>query len=114
MTHLKIQSVLNDKIKAAQSSDLQIQKILEEVKKGQRVDFTIKGDDSLWYGKRLCVPNNPKRKRKIMEEPHETSYLVHLGSIKMYKDLKECYWWNNMKCEIADFVSKYLNCQLSI
>lgn len=34
MAHLRIQPMLNDKIKAAQSLDLQIQKILEEVKKG--------------------------------------------------------------------------------
>lgn len=76
------------------------------------MDFTIKGDGSLWYGKRLCVPNDPELKREIMEEAHETSYSVHPGSTKMYKDLKEYYWWNNMKREIANFVSKCLNCQL--
>lgn len=37
------------------------------------------------------MPNDPVLKRKIMEEAHETFYLVHPGSTKMYKDLKEYY-----------------------
>ena len=29
----------------------------------------------------------------------------------MYRDLWEVYWWNGMKRDIADFVSKCTNCQ---
>ncbi|XP_070023015.1 uncharacterized protein [Nicotiana sylvestris] len=29
----------------------------------------------------------------------------------MYHDLKEVYWWNNMKRDVADFVEKCPNCQ---
>ena len=29
----------------------------------------------------------------------------------MYKDLRETYWWPNMKNEVAEFVSKCLTCQ---
>ncbi|KAF5464488.1 hypothetical protein F2P56_014561 [Juglans regia] len=29
----------------------------------------------------------------------------------MYQDLKECFWWNDMKREIAKFVERYLICQ---
>jgi len=29
----------------------------------------------------------------------------------MYKDLKVCYWWNRMKANVADFVSRCLTCQ---
>ena len=46
-----------------------------------------------------------------MSEAHETPYSVHPGATKMYKDLKENFWWSNMKNEIADFVSKCLTCQ---
>lgn len=46
-----------------------------------------------------------------MEEAHGAAYVVHPGSTKMYKDLKEHYWWNNMKREIAEFVAKCLTCQ---
>ena len=46
-----------------------------------------------------------------MEEAHKFEYIVHPGSTKMYRDLREVYWWNNMKREIADFVSRCLICQ---
>ena len=36
---------------------------------------------------------------------------MHLGATKMYRDLREVYWWNDMKRDIADFVSKCPNCQ---
>ncbi|XP_070028774.1 uncharacterized protein [Nicotiana sylvestris] len=29
----------------------------------------------------------------------------------MYHDLKEIYWWSDMKKKVADFVAKCLNCQ---
>ena len=29
----------------------------------------------------------------------------------MYRDLREVYWWNDMKRDMADFVSKFPNCQ---
>lgn len=83
MTHLRIQPMLNNKIKATQSSDLQIQKIIEKVKKGLKIDLAIKGNDSLWYSKRLCVPNDLELKREIMEEVHKTSYSIHIRSTKM-------------------------------
>jgi len=46
-----------------------------------------------------------------MVETHQTVYTVHPSSIKMNKDLKVCYWWNRMKANVADFVSKCLTCQ---
>ena len=42
---------------------------------------------------------------------HTLRYVVHPISTKIYHDLKPIYWWNNMKRDIADFVSKCLNCQ---
>ena len=46
-----------------------------------------------------------------MEKAHKFAYTVHRGSTKMYQDLKQVYWWNNMKREIADFVSQCLICK---
>ncbi|GJX58579.1 putative reverse transcriptase domain-containing protein [Tanacetum coccineum] len=37
-------------------------------------------------------------------------YSIHPGSDKMYQDLKQLYWWPNMKAEIATYVSKCLTC----
>nr|GEV16329.1 putative reverse transcriptase domain-containing protein [Tanacetum cinerariifolium] len=44
----------------------------------------------------------------IMHESHKSKYSIHLGSDKMYHDLKKLYWWPNGKEEIATYVSKCL------
>nr|GFB61685.1 putative reverse transcriptase domain-containing protein [Tanacetum cinerariifolium] len=42
----------------------------------------------------------------IMHESHKSKYSIHLGSEKMYQDLKKLYWWPNMKAEIATYVTE--------
>nr|GEY44317.1 putative reverse transcriptase domain-containing protein [Tanacetum cinerariifolium] len=46
----------------------------------------------------------------IMHESHKSRYSVHPSSDKMYQDLKQLYWWPNMKANIATYVSKCLTC----
>jgi hypothetical protein len=41
-----------------------------------------------------------------MGKAHESKLMVHPGSTKMYRDLKEFYWWSNIKREIAEYVTK--------
>ncbi|GJU49433.1 putative reverse transcriptase domain-containing protein [Tanacetum coccineum] len=43
----------------------------------------------------------------IMHESHKLKYFVHLGSDKMYQDMKQLYWWPNMKADIAIYVSMF-------
>ena len=59
----------------------------------------------------MCVLEYGKLNRDIMEEAHSSAYVMHPGSTKLYKTLKEHYCWNGMKKEIASFVSKCLTCQ---
>ncbi|KAL5568184.1 hypothetical protein UlMin_024759 [Ulmus minor] len=42
---------------------------------------------------RVCIPNDPKLRTQILTEAHATPYSVHPGATKMYKDLKENFWW---------------------
>ncbi|KAH0676196.1 hypothetical protein KY285_023997 [Solanum tuberosum] len=46
-----------------------------------------------------------------MEEAHSSRLFIHLGSTKMYHDLRKVYWWSSMKKCIAEFVAKYQNFQ---
>ncbi|WMV32627.1 hypothetical protein MTR67_026012 [Solanum verrucosum] len=46
-----------------------------------------------------------------MNKAHCSRYSIHLGSTKMYHDLKEVYWWNDMKRNIVEYVAKCSNCQ---
>ena len=46
-----------------------------------------------------------------MFEAHKTLYLAHPGVKKMHVDLKQDYYWQGMKRDIADFVARCLECQ---
>nr|GEY91935.1 putative reverse transcriptase domain-containing protein [Tanacetum cinerariifolium] len=46
----------------------------------------------------------------IMHDSHKSKYFIHLGSKKMYQDMKKLYWWSNIKVDIAIYVSKCLTC----
>jgi hypothetical protein len=40
----------------------------------------------------------------ILNEAHNSAYSIHPGTTKMYLDIKEKYWWDGMKGDIARFV----------
>nr|XP_009800237.1 PREDICTED: uncharacterized protein LOC104246173 [Nicotiana sylvestris] len=63
------------------------------------------------YHGRLCVPRVGELRAKILSEAHYSRYAVHLGVTKMYRDLRQIYWWNGMKKDIVDMVAQYPNCQ---
>ena len=46
---------------------------------------------------RACVPDVNDLRKMIMEEAHCFTYAMHLGSTKMYRIIKENYWWSGMK-----------------
>nr|GEX85913.1 reverse transcriptase domain-containing protein [Tanacetum cinerariifolium] len=58
-------------------------------------------DDMLCLKNKSWIPCFGDLRALIMHELHESKYSIHLGSNKMYQDLKKLYWWPNMKAEIA-------------
>ncbi len=86
-------------------------KIHVETEENKRPDFSIAEDDTLRFCNRLCVPSEPELRKLILSETHQSLYTVHPGSTKMYRDLRECFWWNGMKMDIAQFINQCLTCQ---
>jgi hypothetical protein len=52
------------------------------------------------------VPKRETIKKKILDEAHTSRYSIHLGSTKMYHDLRQRFWWMRMKRETARYVSE--------
>jgi hypothetical protein len=61
--------------------------------------------------KRICVPKVKEIRELILCEAHDSAYSIHLGSTKMYHDLKGIYWWYAMKTPVAEYVALCDNCQ---
>ena len=74
-------------------------------------EFSFSSDGVLNFKGRLCVPNDEELQTRILMEAHATPYSVHPGATKMYKDLKEGFWWSRMKKDMAKCVEKCLVCQ---
>jgi hypothetical protein len=45
-------------------------------------------EGTLWFKDRLVVPKKEVLKKKILVEAHMSRYSIHLGSAKMYHDLR--------------------------
>ncbi|GJT36689.1 putative reverse transcriptase domain-containing protein [Tanacetum coccineum] len=67
-----------------------------------------RADGTLCLKNRSWLPCFGDLRALIMDESHKSKYSIHLGSDKMYHDLKKLYWWPNMKGDIATYVSKCL------
>ena len=66
-------------------------KLMEEIEKGKKAEFQIRGDGIIVKGQRMCVPEYGELKRDIMEEAHSSAYAMHPCSTKIYRTLKEHY-----------------------
>ncbi|GJQ95476.1 putative reverse transcriptase domain-containing protein [Tanacetum coccineum] len=69
-----------------------------------------RADGTLCLNSRSWLPCYGDLRTLVMHESHKSKYSIHPGSDKMYQDLKQLYWWPNMKVNIATYVSKCLTC----
>ena len=110
-TSFQLRPILVDQILEAQLEDPYLVSMRKKVEEGEQSDFAIRDDGALVIGSRLCLPTVEELKRQVLEEAHCSAYAMHLGSTKMYRTLKEYYWWSGIKREVVEYVSKCFICQ---
>ncbi|GJX74544.1 putative reverse transcriptase domain-containing protein [Tanacetum coccineum] len=66
-----------------------------------------RADETLCFNNRSWVPCFGDLRTLIMHESHKLKYSIHSGSNKMYEDLKQLYWWPNMKEDITTYIPEW-------
>jgi hypothetical protein len=104
---------LRGEIIVAQKNDAGMAHIKRRIQKGDPkvACFHEDAEGTLWFKDRLVVPRKEALKKKILDEAHTSRYYIHPGSIKMYHDLRQQFWWTRIKRETARYVSKCDTCQ---
>jgi hypothetical protein len=64
--------------------------------------FREAAEGTLWFKDRLVMPKKEALKKRILDEAHTS---IHLGSTKMYHDLRQQFWWTRMRHKTAHYVS---------
>ncbi|GKB88224.1 putative reverse transcriptase domain-containing protein [Tanacetum coccineum] len=82
----------------------------KDLEKPRKEKLEPRADGTLCLNDRSWLPRYGDLRTLIMHESHKSKYSVHPGSDKMYQDMKQLYWWPNMKADIGTYVSKCLTC----
>jgi hypothetical protein len=102
---------LEQEIRKGQIGDAKIHEIKDLITKGRGPDFTKNDQGTIWFKNQICVPEIDSLRETILKEAHDSAYSIHLGSTKMYQDLKQKYWWNGLKKVVASHVALCDVCQ---
>ncbi|XP_021669564.2 uncharacterized protein LOC110656893 [Hevea brasiliensis] len=107
----QMKPLLTDRIKIAAQNNEKYVKLMEEAQDGKKLDFSVNDNGLLLHQNRVCIPNDVELRQTFMKEAHNSLFAMHLGRTKMYKIVKEHYWWMDMKKDTVEYVSKCLTCQ---
>ncbi|GJY45558.1 putative reverse transcriptase domain-containing protein [Tanacetum coccineum] len=83
---------------------------LKDPEKPRKEKLEPHADGTLCFNNRSWLPCYGDLRTLIMHESYKSKYSVHSGYDKMYQDMKQLYWWPNMKADIATYVHKCLTC----
>ena len=108
---IEVTPTLELEIRKGQLEDEKLREIAGNVALGKAPGFSIDENGTLWFGKRICVPEVKAIHDAILREAHDSTYSIHPGSTKMYLDLKEKYWWYGLKKDVAEYVAICDTCQ---
>ncbi|KMQ72782.1 hypothetical protein BPMI_01159 [Candidatus Burkholderia pumila] len=105
--NLIVRPKLMTRVKEVQEQDSTLRRRREKAQKGELHGYTIGSDGILRYQDRIFLPRNSELKEEVLREAHCSKYNVHPGSTKMYRDLRLKYCWDDMKREVAQYVTKF-------
>ncbi|XP_052882719.1 uncharacterized protein LOC128291579 [Gossypium arboreum] len=112
-SHVGLGSVLmqEGKIRSKQLVDETLGARFKQVESGETLDFGINSEGVLCFCGRMYIPKGDDLRQSILQEAHSGLFAMHPGGNKMYRNLRELYWWPGLKRKVMEFVNKCLVCQ---
>jgi hypothetical protein len=83
-----VSELLEQIVTEQRQDDLEIPHIKKLMAKERGSYFSIDEQGVVKYKDRLVVPKNDELRRKILDEAHQSRPSIHLGSNKIYHDLR--------------------------
>jgi hypothetical protein len=108
--NITVEGSLRSRIIELQKTDVGVFHIKRKMKEQETEHFRVDEKGILWFKDRLMVPKDRELRNQILFEAHSSKLSIHLGSSKMYQDLKPLYWWTKMKKDITAYVARCDNC----
>ncbi|KAI3751218.1 hypothetical protein L2E82_22266 [Cichorium intybus] len=102
---------LPDMIRQSQSEAIKPENQNKERIKGQVPQLVKDSRGLLTRHNRIWMPANGGIRQILLDEAHKSKFSIHPGATKMYRDLREDYWWPGMKRDVAWYVEKCLTCR---
>nr|GEU69548.1 hypothetical protein [Tanacetum cinerariifolium] len=101
-----MQKILESQVESLKEGNVQ----KEDLERMQKQIFEICSNGKRYHDKRIWMPLHEGLRDLVMHESHKSKYSIHLGSTKMYQDLRKLYWLPNMKADTATYVGQCLTC----
>ncbi|XP_050915387.1 uncharacterized protein LOC127130418 [Lathyrus oleraceus] len=92
-----------EEIRESQKSYLGLIDRLALINQGKEVDFKIDENGVMRFRGKVCVPDFPELKKKILEEGHRSGLNIHPSATNMYQDLKKMFWCSSVKKDVVEF-----------
>jgi hypothetical protein len=89
LNNIALIPTIKEDIIAAQRMNVRVGHLRQRLELGEAQCFRQDVDGVLWFKDRLMVLKDFELRHKIMDEAHYSWYSIHLGTNKMYQDLKK-------------------------
>ncbi|XP_017604133.1 uncharacterized protein LOC108450877 [Gossypium arboreum] len=93
LAELQVKPTWIEQIKGKSIEDESLGLCFRQVESGNTVDFGLNSEGVLCFRGKICVSKDTELRQSILREAYISFYAMHPGRNKMYRDLRELYWW---------------------
>ncbi|KAG8501129.1 hypothetical protein CXB51_003263 [Gossypium anomalum] len=93
LAELQIRPSWTEQVREKQLKDDSLALRFQQVRNGESEDFGLNTEGVLCFRGRVCIPKDSELRQSILKEAHGGLCAMHPRGNKLYRDLREVYWW---------------------